>query len=117
MTDIADAVADVVARFQAAGVRATPDLADVNPPAVIVRAPAIAWRFKTRDWEASWTAHAVVNDAPGAANLLNLGDLLDQVQSAMRGAAMTARPVTVVMPDGAELPAYEITWADRIRTV
>jgi hypothetical protein len=44
-----------------------------------------------------------------------LGPVLDDVQSALGGDAVTARPVLIIAADGAELPAYELTWTDRIK--
>lgn len=114
MPDIAAAAEAVVARLTAAGIRATTELADLNPPAVIVRAPVVAYRFKGGTWAAEWTAHAVSPDPGYGASMKILGPLLDAVQSALGGDPVEARPVLIIAADGAELPGYELTWSERI---
>jgi hypothetical protein len=112
--DLAEAVEAVIAELHAGGLRATADLADLNPPGVIVRAPVVTYRFKGGTWAADWTAHAVALDPGFDVALKILGPLLTDVQTALGFRIVTARPVLVQTADGNELPAYEMTWSDRI---
>ena len=90
------------------------DLADLNPPGLIVRAPVVTYRFKAASWDAEWTVHAVSPD-PGFAEAMKiLGPLLDDAQAVLGYNAVTARPVVFPTHYGADLPAYELTWTDRI---
>ncbi|HXJ63567.1 MAG TPA: hypothetical protein VNN79_07415 [Actinomycetota bacterium] len=114
MPDIAAAAADLVERLRAGGLRACMDLADLNPPGLIVRAPEVSFRFKAGDWDAAWTVHAVSPDPGFDGAMKILGPLIDDAQAAVGYSAVTARPVTFQTIDGADLPAYELTWTDRI---
>ena len=108
--NLADANAAVVARFTAAGARATSDERDVNPPCVFVPAPALVPRFGGQCWEATWTLIAVVPDAGRPANLAALGALVDLAFMALDGEITDARPVSFAGVDGAApLPAYALT--------
>jgi hypothetical protein len=110
MTSIADACAAVAARIAAAGIRATVDERDVNPPAVFVPAPAINYRFGGC-WMGTWALIAVVPDAGRTANLRALGDLVDAVRVALDGEITDARPVSFAGVDAAPpLPGYALTY-------
>ncbi len=106
-------VGDMVALLTAAGVPATADGRNLNPPGVLVKPPALAYRFKG-GWEATWTAYAAVGDLGHTDALGVMGELLEAVQAALGGAVKTARPADLFTEDGAQLPAYELTWTDRI---
>jgi hypothetical protein len=112
--DLAAAVADIVTRLQAGGVRAVTDARDVNPPCVQVRAPIISYRFGKGYWDAEWTAWAITGDAGTAENLTAQGDLITKAQAALEGAVVTARPDDALMPDGSLLPIYVLNWSARI---
>lgn len=115
-TDLAGAVADVVARLRAGGVRAVSDLRDVNPPCVYVTPPQLAFRFGKGYADAGWTIAAVVPNSGRDAALKLLGPLISQVAAALPATPITdGRPVDLSGLDGgAPLPAYELTFTSRI---
>ncbi len=113
MPNIADAAADLVEHLRSSGLRAALDMADLNPPGLLVRAPEVTYRFKAGDWDAAWTIYAVAPDVGFDAAMRILGPLLEDTQTALE-TVTGARPVVFTMTDGADLPAYEMTWTDRI---
>ena len=113
--NVADAVQAVVDRLTAAGVRATQDERDLNPPAVFVAPPVLDWRFGRGDFDAAFTVYAVTGAAGRSIDLVNLGQLLDQVTAALGLAAVHAEPADLLVPhQAAPLPAYRLTWTDRV---
>ena len=114
--NVADAVADVLGRLTAAGIRASNDERDINPPCVYVSPPAIEWRFAAGDFTALFTAWVVTGAAGRNIDLRNLGDQLDQVGIALGYVALRADPADLLIPQqAAPLPAYRLTWSERIR--
>jgi len=114
--NLAGAVQDVVDRLVAGGVRAVLDERDINPPAVYVAPPAIAWRFGHGDFDAKFTVWCVTNAAGRSVDLVNLGDLVDQVAAALNLVTVRGDPADLVIPhQAAPLPAYRLTWGERIR--
>ena len=114
--DVAGAAAAIVTRLAAAGVRASIDERDLNPPCVWVAPPSITWRFGQATWTADWLLTAVVPDTGRATSTQALAVLLDEVQAAMGWAAVTARPVSLTVPGaGPPLPGYEMGFSQRIR--
>jgi hypothetical protein len=113
--NVADAVADVVGRLTAAGIRATNDERDINPPCVYISPPAIEYRFGRGDFTALFTAWVVTGAAGRSVDLVNLGAQLDQVGAALNFAAVRADPADLLIPQqAAPLPAYRLTWSERI---
>lgn len=116
MIDIAGQVADLVARLGAAGIRACSDLRDLNPPAVYVAAPTIAYRFAKGTADLDWRIVAAAPNTGRDIALGNLSVLLDAVSGVLRGAVTAARPVDLTALDGgAPLPAYEISFITPVR--
>jgi hypothetical protein len=114
--DVAAAVASVVDRLTAGGVRAYLDERDVNPPCVFVTPPAVAWRFGRGDFTATFTVWAVTGAAGRNVDLTNLGALLEQAAAALGFAAVTAEPADLLLPhEAAPLPAYRMTWKETVR--
>jgi hypothetical protein len=114
MIDLAGAVDAVVDTLTAAGIRATADIRDLNPPAVLVAPPDIAWRFG-RGADATWRVVAAVGNTAAGPAITGLSELVDQVQAALAGAVTGGRPVDLSSPDGgAPLPGYELTFTTRI---
>jgi hypothetical protein len=111
--DLAAAVADVVGRLRAAGIRATADVRDVNPPCVYVPPPQIAWAFGKV--EMGWTVAAVVPATGRDIALKNLGPLIADVSTALSATPVTGgRPIDLGGTDGAApMPAYELTFTTR----
>lgn len=114
MPDVAGAVQSVVDRLTGAGVRATLDERDINPPCVYVAPPAVTFRFGRGDFTAVFTAWCVTGAAGRSADLATLGDLLEQLGEASDWAAVTADPADLLIPhQAAPLPAYRVTWTER----
>lgn len=114
--DVAAAAQAVVDRLTAGGVRATLDERDVNPPCVYVSPPAIEYRFGRGDFTATFTGWAVTGAAGRSVDLVNLGELLDAVGTALGWAGVRADPADLLIPhQAAPLPAYRMTWTERIR--
>lgn len=115
MVDLDAAAAAIVDTLRAAGIRATVDERELNPPAVFVGPPNLTYRFGKGGWDASWTLAAVVTDAGRRPALAALGDLVTAVQAALAGRVVAGRPVDLFVPGGAApMPAYELTYSARI---
>lgn len=113
--DLQAAAQAVVDKLMAAGIQATVDERDLNPPAVLVAVPLLTYRFGKSCWDAQFTLAAVVTNSGRAAALGNLSTLLNQVTAALGGIPVTARAIDLTVPDqGAPLPAYELTYTQRI---
>ena len=113
--NVAGAVQSVVDRLVAAGIRATNDERDLNPPCVYVAPPAVEWRFGRGDFAATFTVWCVTGAAGRNIDLVNLGDLLDQVGEALHYVATRADPADLLVPhQAAPLPAYRLTWTERV---
>src|SRR6478609_8238121 len=76
--DLQGAAQAVVDRLMAAGVQATVDERDLNPPAVLVTVPLLSYRFGKESWTAQFTLAAVVPNSGRATALGGLSVLLDQ---------------------------------------
>jgi hypothetical protein len=114
--NVAGAVQALLDRLHAAGIRAVDDERDLNPPCVFVAPPAITWRFARNDFEAEMVIWCVTGSAGRSIDLVNLGELLDQVTAALQFAAVRGEPADLLVPDQAgPLPAYRLTWTDRVR--
>lgn len=109
------AAALIVAQLTGGGIRATIDERDINPPAVWVKPPILSFRFG-KGWSGDWTLTAVVPDTGRDVALGALGRLVTSVQETMNWAVVTARPISLIIPGtgGAPLPAYELTFNERI---
>jgi hypothetical protein len=110
--DIYAAAAAVVDQLVAAGVRATLDGRDLNPPAVLVRPPTVTYRFG-RGGDADWEAWAVVGDLGSRQALDALSTLLEAVSAALVR-PVQARPDVISGADGSTVPAYVLTWSGKI---
>jgi hypothetical protein len=114
--NIADAVTSVVDRLTAAGIRATMDERDLNPPCVYVAPPAVAWRFGRGDFECDFTIWAVTGAAGRNIDLPNLAVLVTQVAEALHLITVRAAPADLLVPhQAAPLPAYRITFTEHVR--
>jgi len=108
--DIADTLANLARVLSEAGVRATIDPRDLNPPGVLVAAPTFRWTFGGR-LSVDYRLLVVVPSAGAANDLKAIGALLDQISAVLAGAPVTATPSA--WPDaggGDPLPAYELAW-------
>jgi hypothetical protein len=115
--NVAAAVADQVATLTAAGVAATNDARNLNPPAVLVLPPSIGWRIGRRSIDYLFTGLLVVGNAGSSDALDAVGELIDAVQTALGGALQSADPADVPGIDGAAPgPGYRVTWGRTYRT-
>lgn len=113
--ELQEAAQSIVATLAAAGIQATLDERDLNPPAVLVAIPLLSYRFGKGFWDAQVTLAVVVPNSGRASALGNLSVLLAQVHAAMGGAPVTARAIDLLVPDqGAPLPGYEMTFTQRV---
>jgi len=113
--DVLALLQQAVDRLTAAGVRATLDPRDLNPPAVLIRPPTLHYRFGRGCVGLDWSARLYLPD-PGTADALRLGlDQLEQAQAALGGAVTTATPGDFTLMDGATVPGYTLTWSTHER--
>jgi len=114
--NVAGAVQGVLDRLLAHGIRAVNDERDINPPCVFVAPPVITWRFARNDFDAEFTIWCVTGAAGRNVDLVNLGELLDDVTAALQFAAVRGEPASLLVADqAAPLPAYRLTWSERVR--
>lgn len=113
--DLDAAVQGVVDQLTDAGVRATNDGRNVNPPCVLVRPPTLSFRFGKGGWDGAFEAWAMVPATGQRTDLAALGELVTATQDALRGAPVTATPDEVTTPDGGTVPMYRMSWNQRIR--
>lgn len=112
--NIRQAMDEVVAALTAAGIRATVDGRDANPPCVLVRPPVMSFRFGKGYWDAEMTAWALVGDAGMGPSMTALGELVTAVQTALGFVVVTARPDETTLADGSTVPTYVLTWTHRV---
>lgn len=109
MIDLAAATRALVADLVAAGISATTDPRDLNPPAVFVPPPTIEWRFG-KGADATFEIVCAVPDSGTAGALPTVSALVDDVQTALRGAVTGGRAASFDSgTGGAPLPAYTLT--------
>lgn len=112
--DLAAAVQSVVDELDAAGIRATNDGRNLNPPCVLVRAPILHFRFGKPTYDADMEVWALVPASGTSGDLKNLGDLVVEVTEALSGRPVTATPDEATLADGGTAPMYRLTWTQRI---
>lgn len=101
-----------LSQLRAAGIRATDDPRDINPPAVLLRPPVLQFRFGRGCIGAEWTARLVLINAGTRQALQEALPLIEQIQDALQGAVITATPAEWDLPDGGgPTPGYQLTWA------
>jgi len=97
----------------AAGVRCALDARDVNPPAVLIRPPSVAYRFGRGCVAAQYTAWVYLPDA-GQIDALRVGfPLLETIHATLADlgvAIVQAEPADFQTADGATVPGFTITW-------
>jgi hypothetical protein len=115
---ITDAMRAVVDTLTAAGIRATVDVREVNPPCCWVQLPTIRFRFATPGaFNVDFAVLAVVGNSGNRwADLDAISDLTAAAQEALGDRVATARPADMWTTDGTgTLPAMELTWTDTVR--
>lgn len=112
--DLDAAMQTVVDTLTAADVRATLDPVDAHPPCVLVRPPTMTYRFGKGNWDAAFEAWVMVPANGINASLKQLGDLLEDAQSALGYHGVTATPDDATLNDGGTVPMYRLSWTQRI---
>lgn len=112
--NLRQALDDVVAVLEAGGVRAVTDARNVNPPCVLLRLPTLTYRFSKGYADAEMSGWCIVGDAGRDASIDAVSDLLTKAQDALNYIGVQARPDDAIMPYGATLPIYVLTWTQRI---
>lgn len=111
VTDVLGSMRAYVAQLEGAGVRATLDPRDINPPAVLIRPPTLHYRFGRGCVAADWQARLFLPD-PGTEGALKLAyPLLEQISAALEGAPTSATPADFTLADGATVPGYQLSWS------
>lgn len=110
-TDVLAQMTGYVTQLTAAGVRATMEPRDINPPAVLIRPPTMRYRFGKGCVAADWQARLYLPD-PGTENALKIAlPLLDDIIAALQGAPTEATPADFQLADGAIVPGYQLSWS------
>jgi hypothetical protein len=112
-TDVLGTMRGYVTQLEAAGVRATIEPHDINPPAVLIRPPVLHYRFGRGCVAADWQARLYLPD-PGTEGALQIAlPLLDQITLALEGAAAIteATPADFQLADGSIAPGYQLSWS------
>ena len=106
---LATAAADVLDKLQGAGVRATDDARDINPPCVFLVPPQGTLRFDRNRADCTWNLYLVTGDAGARTATRHLSDLIDQVAGLFSFTTFERFALTV--PGGGDpLPSYRLTW-------
>lgn len=106
MLDLARVAEHIVEQLQAAGVAATVDNRDLNPPGVYVAAPIVTFD-RLAGYTCQFDLYVAVPNAGRSQALAELGPLLLTVRSVW--GTDTAYPVDLLVPDQTDpLPAYRI---------
>jgi hypothetical protein len=109
LAELAQDQADILI---AAGLRATIDARDLNPPAILIRPPVLGYRFGGCN-ALTWTLIIVVPDSGTKGALSNLGALVDAAQVALGYPAATVTPTDVALLDGGTAPGYTLTYVTK----
>lgn len=110
-------VAELLAALHTAGVQAALDMADLEPPGVLLGSPDIGFRFgKCHD--AEFTAWAIVPALDRGQALGQLAELLETVAGALAPLGAVFAEATadeIAQPTGGLMPAYSFQFTRRIR--
>jgi hypothetical protein len=111
-----DALTPVLELLEAAGIRVTLDIAQLNPPGCLLGPPELDFRFNGGDFTATYVLIVTVGSTDRTKAIANLSDYLGDVLAALGDRPVTARPVDVTLADASTtLPGYELRWTTRIR--
>ena len=105
-----DQVADaIVAKLKAAGLPASVDPRDVNPPAVWVQLDRVAFDRFDIAWSGDWILWLIAPDAGTAPALRTLGALADQVWAVYPTITAGAAQAITLPAGGDPLPALRFS--------
>ena len=114
--NLMDAMTAVLEQLTAAGIRATLDITQLNPPGCLLLPPELDFRFNAGDFTASYTLVCTVGSSDRTRMIASLSDYLSEVLQALGDRPVTGRPVDVTLADASTvLPGYELRWTTRIR--
>jgi hypothetical protein len=114
---ILDPLDDILGKLEAAGVRATIDIRDLNPPGCYLAPPELEFRFRQGDYTATYTLLVCAPNTTRRQQFVAMAELLAAVNGALGYRSPNARPVDVPTNDGtAILLGYELSWTDRVRS-
>lgn len=106
MDDLAQATTQIVDALVAAGIEATADNRNLNPPAVYVAAPVVLYD-RLAGYTLTYDLYAAVPNMGRLDALAQLGPLVAAVRDVWAGDS--AHPVDLIVPDQTDtLPAYRI---------
>ena len=106
---LAQAVADVLAMFEGAGVHAVDDPRDLNTPCAYVIPPEGSFRFDRGRLTVEWVAYLVVANTGTPSATKALSGLIDKVTGLASFTTFTRDAVND--PNGGDpLPAYRLSW-------
>lgn len=110
----ADQLQGYLDALTAAGIRASDDPRDINPPMLLLRPPTLSYRFGRGCVAADWTARLVLVNAGVRQALAEALPLLQQIQDALQ-LVYTATPADFDLPDGGgPTPGYQLTWSTHL---
>lgn len=113
---VMDALTPIIDLLEAAGIRVTLDIAQLNPPGCLLGPPELDFRFPGGDFTATYVLIATVGSTDRTKAIVNLSEFLSEVLVALGDRPVTARPVDVTLADASTaLPGYELRWSTRIR--
>jgi hypothetical protein len=112
-----DSVTPVIELLEAAGLRVTLDITQLNPPGCLLLPPELEFRFAGGgDYTATYGLVAVVGSNDRTKGFALLSEYLSAVLAALGDRVVTGRPVDVSSADAsAALMGYQLTWTTRVR--
>lgn len=115
---LAEAVADVLARFRAVTIDGKPlrvfdDSAKVAPPCVWVPVPDVEFQYGKRVLVVQWQAYLVAPNQSTESVSATLSALLDAVVGLFPFTSGTPFPLTL-QGGGQPVPSYQLVWSARI---
>jgi hypothetical protein len=116
-TGLPGLVAELLDALHGAGLQAATDLADLEPPGVLLGSPDIGFRFG-RCHDATFTAWVIVPALDRTQAIGQLAGLLETVAGVLAplGAVFSeASADEIAQPTGGLLPAYAFSFTRRIR--
>jgi hypothetical protein len=113
-----DPLEAILGALEAAGVRATIEIKDLNPPGCYLAPPDLEFRFRQGDYTATYTLLVCAPNTSRRQQYAAMAELLAVVNGALGYRSPSARPVDVPTNDGtAVLLGYELSWSERVRTI
>ena len=88
LVSVSSAAGDVLATFAAAGIPATDDPRDFNPPGLLLGAPTVSFRYGKGCADLEWFGYLAAGNAGAGATLAALSGLVDRLDGT--GAAVVA---------------------------